>query len=211
MASPGILGRTLALLAAGAAIGFPANGLSVPGPAPSAPPAETTPERASNHPPSSISGTALRDELRQALDERRALQAERAELEKQRKELEDREAELARVREQMKAETARLEDLLAKRAAAEASGAPAAGAPGKPRTAGPSTPAGLAALAKTAKGMKPAEMATVLGQLEPTTAADVLMRMRPADSGAVLAALPPERAAELAAEMTRRPAPREPR
>jgi flagellar motility protein MotE (MotC chaperone) len=167
---------------------------------PACPPAGGEP-RDAHGTPATLTGLALRDELRRARIDRRDLDREREALAAERKALEARAAELAHTRDALKAETTRLEGLL---------GGAGAGGDGSSNVGAgrPVTPAGLESLARAAKGMKPEEMAAVLGRLEPIVAADVLVRMRPADAGAVLAKLPPEQAANLASAMTRRPAPR---
>jgi flagellar motility protein MotE (MotC chaperone) len=61
-------------------------------------------------------------------------------------------------------------------------------------------------LAKTLKGMKPDQAASLLARLERPLAVEILRRMRPADAGVVLEKMKAETAAELFTAMAATPA-----
>src|SRR6185295_9413698 len=112
-------------------------------------------------------------------------------------------AEINKAREGLRADTARLEALLAQRAAAgsapagEAGGADEGGEPGKKK------PTSLDGLAKAMRGMKPEQAAPIISRLERKMAADVLVRMPATDAGKVLGQCKPELAAEIASRTPR--------
>jgi flagellar motility protein MotE (MotC chaperone) len=155
----------------------------------------------------SLTTTALRNELRQSLaepGEPGAPVSERARLEQLA-------GEIAKAREALKQETARLEALIKQRGSCE-SEARASADENNPAAAAAALAAKdmareqLDSVSKTMKGMKPEQAAAVVTRLDHHLAAEVLRRMRPADAGAVLGYLKPELAAELATEIaTRKP------
>ncbi|MFZ5439601.1 MAG: hypothetical protein ACOZQL_06315 [Myxococcota bacterium] len=127
-------------------------------------------------------------------DERAAIQTERVQLEKLK-------AEITEARAGLRAETEKLEALLAKRGEGGTEPAPAAKteptrAEAKPPPPAPK-PQDLDALAKTMKSMKPEAAAALIQRSEPQLAAALLRRMKPADAGAVMDRLKPELAADL--------------
>jgi len=115
-------------------------------------------------------------------------------------------AEIAKARESLKQETARLEALIKQRGSCEEASA----ASGESPTAAAAAAAKAAAreqiesVSKTMKGMKPEQAAAVVSQLDHRLASEVLRRMRPADAGLVMGYLKPELAAELATEIAMR-------
>ena len=146
------------------------------------------------------SGRELAAARKRLEDDRRAFEAEKQTLEKLK-------AEIADTRIQLRAETSRLEKLLAKRTEAggsdaEKSAAPVAEAKPKPP---PNRPPELEALAKTMKSMKPEAAAALLQRTDQTLAAGVLKRMKPAEAGAVMDKLKPDFAADLMALMATMP------
>ena len=163
--------------------------------------------------PPSLATSALRAELWRKpaagpVDERTAARSERARLE-------ELVADIARAREQLRQDTARLEATLQGRrrpAGEQPAGAPVEMGTGEPLQQQP--PAPLAAgptrgqvdvVSKAMKGMKPEQAAAILARLDRGLAAEIVRRMPAADAGAVLAQLKPEIAADLATEIATRP------
>ncbi len=159
--------------------------------------------------PPTLTGTAFRQELSQG---KRVGDLEHPPSERER--MQNLAADLARTREALRAETARLEALI-RQAPAEAGrpvGSPATGAaPPAPLGLGPPggrpvDPSQVELVAKTFRGMKPEQAAALIGHLDRALAAEVLARMRPPDAGAILGLLRPELGAALTTEMANRPA-----
>lgn len=139
---------------------------------------------------------------------RRKLDEDRKELDAERTALERLKAEIADARIQLRAETERLESLLAKREPGADGKAETSVEPEKPKAAPPAPkPQDLDGLAKTMKSMKPEAAAILLMKSEPALGAAVLRRMKPADAGAILDRVRPDFAAELVALMATIPAP----
>jgi flagellar motility protein MotE (MotC chaperone) len=169
---------------------------------PIAPRAAATPEedRTPSIPPA-LSAVALRDELRAAArrraEELRSLAGERARLQKL-------SADIAAARAALLSETALLERKLKEAPPPEKRPA-AATAPARPsapaRRSGPEAKPPAMALAKTLKGMKPNQAASLLSRLERPLAVEILRHMRPADAGALLEKMQAETAAELITAM----------
>jgi flagellar motility protein MotE (MotC chaperone) len=145
------------------------------------------------------SGRELASARKRLDDDRKGFELEKQTLEKLK-------AEIADSRIQLRAETTRLERLLAKRS--EGGGADgekqAPAAEAKPKPAAPRPPE-LDALARTMKSMKPEAAAALLQRTDPTLAAGVLKRMKPAEAGAVMDKLKPDVAADLMALMATMP------
>lgn len=162
-----------------------------PKPAPAPAPAKTQargPE--STVPPPSLTTNALRDELRSSTRRR---QDELAAIARERSRLEKLSAEIATARAALEAETARLDEKV-KKAELGASAATSQAQPFPSRQGGkPPAPT----LAKTLKGMRAEQAATLISRLDRRLAADLLRQMRPADAGGVLEKMKPETAAEL--------------
>lgn len=132
--------------------------------------------------PPSLTGRALAEELRRSSVQRAA---DRAAVQADRMKLEALQREIAEARAGLKEETEKLEALLAATAARRLSGKDAAGQ------------SALDALAKTVKGMKPAQAAAILTRVDRPLAAALLERMRPSDAAQVLAKMEPSTGAEL--------------
>lgn len=156
--------------------------------------------------PPSLTGYALRSELRNA-----ANPADDKTMRSEREKLEQLASDIARSRELLRLETARLEALI-KSVAPDSGGTTVSG--------GTDAMPGLAALlaatkdipkeqidavSKQMKGMKPEQAGQVISRLDRALAAEILRRMRPNDAGAVLGFVKPELAAELATVMATRP------
>jgi flagellar motility protein MotE (MotC chaperone) len=131
----------------------------------------------------SLGASALRDELARRNPERERVEALLA--------------ELARTREALRAETARLEALVQKAAAAS----PAPGPAVEPRP-----PGQVELVSRALRGMPAPQAAAIIGHLDRALAAEVLVRMRPAEAGAILGFTKPELAAALATDIASRPA-----
>jgi len=198
---------------------------AVPGHAPAAATATTTRE------PAGTARSALCAELKKSgrelaasrakLDEdTKALEAERAKLEAERATLEAVATEIAKSREALREETARLEALLKR--APGGPGSPSAAttptgtssAPGAHTGAEPSASAAamdakskqdLDGLAMAVKAMRPEQAATVVARIDRDLGARLLSRMRPADAGAVMQRLEAEVAADLLQQMAALP------
>jgi flagellar motility protein MotE (MotC chaperone) len=141
-------------------------------------------------PPPSLTTNALRDELRSSTRRR---QDELAAIARERSRLEKLSAEIATARAALEAETARLDEKV-KKAELGASAATSQAQSLPPRQGGkPPAPT----LAKTLKGMRAEQAATLISRLDRRLAADLLRQMRPADAGGVLEKMKPETAAEL--------------
>lgn len=145
-------------------------------------------------------GKELAQARKKLEDDRRALDADRLSVEKLK-------AEIADARIQLRAETERLEALLAKRTESPLPEADKQAAPSERPKPTPSIakPQDLDSLAKTMKSMKPETAAALLTKSEPALGAGVLRRMRPADAGAILDRIRPDFAAELLALMATLP------
>jgi len=174
----------------------------------------------SSTPPPSIRAPAFREELglvgkapKEGLSEREQLEALSL--------------DLARAREALRAETARLEQMLKDVEAKKVEGGdktPPQARPGSGAESGtmpigsplaalnafsaeppPSFGTQVMVVSKAMKGMKPEKAAAIMAHLDRTLAAEVLQRMRPADAGAILGFLRPEVGALLASEIVNRP------
>jgi flagellar motility protein MotE (MotC chaperone) len=146
--------------------------------------------------PPSLTSNALRGEMRQSGG---AVEGPRP---TERARLEQLASDITRAREALRADTARLEQMLKSRG--ESGGMPV----GDPLAeGGPAAPPlsekdlqkeQLDSVSKALKGMKPEQAAAIVARLDRLLAAEILRRMRPADAGAVMGQLKPEVAAELA-------------
>jgi flagellar motility protein MotE (MotC chaperone) len=151
-------------------------------------------------PPSTppIKMSALRDEMSHPVhrEERTGTRAEREKLEQLA-------GEIAKAREGLRQDTAKLEALLAARDAFVQAAPPSApaGGDGEP---GKKVPTSLDNLAKAIRGMKPEQAAPIISRVDRKLAADVLLRMPGGDAGKVMGVCKPEVAAELAAEIASR-------
>jgi flagellar motility protein MotE (MotC chaperone) len=146
------------------------------------------------------SGKELAQARRRLDDEKKALEQERAALEKLK-------IEIADSRIHLRAETERLEKLLARRSEAAATeGEKPAAAPERSKPPAPAVrPQELDSLARTIKSMKPEAAAALIQRTDTPLAAAVLKRMKAADAGAVMDRLKPDLAAELMAVMATLP------
>jgi hypothetical protein len=163
------------------------------------------PVRTSAPPPPSLTGSALRQELKQNGGEERggAPLSERAKLEQMA-------AEIARAREALKQDTARLESML--RSGGGGDGRMPVGDPMMEPVASPGGAAAskeamkeqIITVSKAMKGMKPEQAAAIISRLDRVLASEILRRMKPADAGAVMASIKPEVAAELATTIATR-------
>lgn len=134
--------------------------------------------------------------------QRKKLEEERKDIAAQRAELEKLSADITKSRAELRAETEKLEGLLA--------GAPAPSGPARAQLNGAVAQGQLETLAKAVKGMKPEAAAALMQRTDPKLAAQLLQRMKPADAGAVMNHLKPDLAADLLAQMATLPAPRKP-
>lgn len=158
------------------------------------------PARTSGPPPPSLTGGALRQELKQSGGEERggAPQSERAKLEQMA-------AEIAKAREALKQDTARLESMLR-----GGEGRMPIGDGMEPVSVGGAAASKEAmkeqilTVSKAMKGMKPEQAAAIISRLDRVLASEILRRMKPADAGAVMASVKPELAAELATAIATR-------
>jgi flagellar motility protein MotE (MotC chaperone) len=134
----------------------------------------------------------------------------------ERERLEQLAADIAKAREALRVETARLEALL--KASGNCGGGGGIGMlMGDPLSGAPAVSAAslreapneqIDSVSKALKGMKPEQAAAVIARLDRGLAAEVLRRMRPADAGSVMGIIKPELAAELATEIAlRKPTP----
>jgi len=178
-----------------------------------------TVKKPSTHPPS-IRSPALREELGMAAQGPKANLSEREQLEAL-------SLDLARSREALRVETARLEQLMADVESKKAAGGGPAGV--QPRSGSgaesgtmpigsplaalsalnaeppPSFGTQVMVVSKAMKGMKPEKAAAIMAHLDRTLAAEVLQRMPSADAGEILGFLKPELGALLASEIVNRP------
>jgi flagellar motility protein MotE (MotC chaperone) len=187
---------------------------ALPAKAPAVPAVEAKPEpkvkpdkKKDHNIPPSLTTSALRNEVRgQPAEERGG--SERARLEQLA-------ADIARAREALRQDTARLEALLKNGGSGEGRFTPGEGDGATP------TPISLGSremlkeqidtVSRAMKGMKPEQAAPIVARLDRTLAAEILRRMRPADAGAVMGQLKPEVAADLATIIaTKRPITSEP-
>jgi hypothetical protein len=160
------------------------------------------PARSTGAPPPSLTGSALRQELKQNAGEEKggAPLSERAKLEQMA-------AEIAKAREALRQDTARLEAMLR----GGGDGRMPIGDPMNP-VASPGGPAAskeamkeqILTVSKAMKGMKPEQAAAIISRLDRVLASEILRRMKPADAGAVMASVKPELAAELATAIATR-------
>jgi hypothetical protein len=139
----------------------------------------------------------------------------------ERERLEELAAEIARAREALRQDTARLEAMLQKprpgRGAGDGAGAAGEGGDAKLPIGEPLRPSAapepprepfkgqIDAVSRAMKGMKPEQAAAIVARLDRTLGAEILRRMPSADAGAVMGHLKPELAADLATEMATRP------
>ncbi len=156
--------------------------------------------------PPAVTQTGLCAELNRnglsIASQRKKLEEERTDVAAQRAELETLSAEIARSRADLRAETERLEALLAQ--------SPVSPTPARAPLNGAVAQNQLETLAKAVKGMKPESAAALMQRTDPKLAAQLLQRMKPADAGAVMNHLKPDLAADLLAQMATLPAPRKP-
>ena len=142
--------------------------------------------------PPALTGKALAEELKrnakERVSDRAAVQAERLRLEAVVKEIAD-------ARAALREETAKLESV--------------AGRSGKLPGGAQGTNA-LDQLARTVKGMKPAEAAAVLARVDRPLAAAILEKMRPADAAQVIGKMEPSMGAALFGLLARADAGRKP-
>ena len=154
-----------------------------------------------------LTAAALKGELRQSL----VKPGETTGQPSDRVRLEQLAAEIARAREALKQETARLEALIKQvgPCGSEARNSPSESDPAAAAAAAAAKDAAreqLDIVSKTLKGMKPEQAAALVSLLDHRLAAEVIRRMRPADAGALMGYLKPELAAALATEIaTRKP------
>ena len=147
------------------------------------------------------SGKELAQARKRLDDDRKALDADRQALEKLK-------LEISESRLHLRAETERLERLLARRSELPSTEGerPAGTVTDKARPAPPVIrPQELDALARTVKSMKPEAAAALIQKTELPLAAAVLKRMKAGDAGAVMDRLKPDLAAELMALMATLP------
>jgi flagellar motility protein MotE (MotC chaperone) len=158
-------------------------------------------------PPPALSPRALQDELKRASRDRRS---EREQLDAERERLERLAKEIAEARAALKDETRKLEALVAAGTGDRANG----GKPGKPGARlGPGLRSGAGradeeptpvdTLARTVKGMRPAEAAALLTRLDRPLAAAILAKLKPADAAPVVEKLEPGLGAALFALLAR--------
>jgi flagellar motility protein MotE (MotC chaperone) len=159
--------------------------------------------RSSGPPPPALTGSALRNELKQNGGDEKggAPLTERAKLEQMA-------AEITKAREALKQDTARLEAMLR----GGGDGRMPIGDPMMEPVASPGGPAAskeamkeqILTVSKAMKGMKPEQAAAIISRLDRVLASEILRRMKPADAGAVMASVKPELAAELATAIATR-------
>jgi flagellar motility protein MotE (MotC chaperone) len=155
-------------------------------------------------PPPSITGSALRQEIKQNGGEDRgaAPLSERARLEQLA-------ADINRAREALKQDTARLETMLKNGGGGDLRmplGDPTepVASPGGPAASKEAMKEQILTVSKAMKGMKPEQAAAIISRLDRVLASEILRRMKPADAGAVMASIKPELAAELATAIATR-------
>jgi flagellar motility protein MotE (MotC chaperone) len=153
-------------------------------------------ERGPTTTPPSLTTNALRGEMRQGAGGGEGAQtSERARLEQLA-------TDINRARDALRADTAKLEQMLKGRP--EGGGAMPVGDPvaegggGAPLAEKDLQKEQLDAVSKALKGMKPEQAAAIVARMDRLLAAELLRRMKPADAGAVMGQLKPEVAADLA-------------
>ncbi len=114
--------------------------------------------------------------------------------------------ELAKTREALRDDTARLEAMMGDGEGAAPAGTPSGEAPA-PGPAKPAAKNPLDVLAKALRGIKPELAAPIVARLDKRLAATVLLRMPPVDAGKIMGALKPDTAAELATQISMRTTP----
>jgi flagellar motility protein MotE (MotC chaperone) len=171
---------------------------------PAAKPEKKARPRASAPPPPALTGSALRQELKQSGGEDRSAApvSERARLEQLA-------TEITRAREALKQDTARLEAMLHNGGGADMHmplGDPTepVASPGGPAASREAMKEQILTVSKAMKGMKPEQAAAIISRLDRVLASEILRRMKPADAGAVMASIKPELAAELATAIATR-------
>lgn len=112
-------------------------------------------------------------------------------------------ADIAKARDALRQDTARLEALLKGRGGMSMGDGVEGAAPAVP--AKDLSKEQIDTVSKALKGMKPEQAGAIIARLDRQLAVEILRRMRPADAGAVLAQLKPELAAELMTELARKP------
>ncbi len=158
-------------------------------------------QRDESTPASSLTIGAFRDELR-----RSPAEVEKESLKKERTHLDESATAVATAREELRKNTARLEDLLRKVVAAKGTPVDESSPEWDPALAPKPGPGKmpLDVLAKAMRGMRPEQAAPIVSRLSRTLGADLMQRMPPADAGAVMGQMKPEVAAEVAAEIASR-------
>jgi flagellar motility protein MotE (MotC chaperone) len=151
--------------------------------------------------PSSLSGTALGDELRRSAQarqtERQKLEDERKALTAEREKLEKLAAELAAAREELRVETQKLQEASRASAANGSQGGAAAGA----RAVANIGKQQLEDLASAVKSMKPDQAASLISRLDRPLAVALLQKMKPNAVAKVMENLRPDVAADLLSGM----------
>jgi len=151
-------------------------------------------------PPPSITGSALRQEIKQNGGEDKGTPvSERARLEQLA-------ADITKAREALKQDTARLEAMLRNGGELRMplDGTEPVAAPGGPAASREAMKEQILTVSKAMKGMKPEQAAAIISRLDRVLASEILRRMKPADAGAVMASVKPELAAELATAIATR-------
>jgi flagellar motility protein MotE (MotC chaperone) len=172
-------------------------------PAPKKGPA-SKPSRVTAPAPPSLTGSALRQELKQnGGAEERAAGAPTSE----RARLEQMAAEITKAREALKQDTARLQEML--RGGGDGrmpigDGMDAGASLGGAAASKEAMKEQILTVSKAMKGMKPEQAAAIISRLDRVLASEILRRMKPADAGAVMASVKPELAAELATAIATR-------
>jgi flagellar motility protein MotE (MotC chaperone) len=128
----------------------------------------------------------------------------------ERAKLEQLASDITKAREALRADTAKLEQMLKGRGEGMPVGDPLAegGPSATPLSEKDLQKEQIDSVSKALKGMKPEQAAAIVARLDRLLAAEILRRMRPADAGAVMGQLKPEVAAELATTIaTKKPGP----
>lgn len=156
--------------------------------------------------PPSLAPGALREELRKASQQipgdRKQLEEERRQLEEERSRLEALATDLAKARNALREETAKLEEMLQHEPPKRQTQQRAVQAPLQQQAA-PAAPEGdrLDTLAKSIRGMRSEQAAALLTRLPRPLAAGLLLRLRPNEAGPILDKLTPDVAAELVGQV----------
>lgn len=164
---------------------------------------KSKPGRGTPPPPPSITGSALRQEIKQnGGEDKGAPASERARLEQLA-------ADITKAREALKQDTARLENMLRNGGGGDLRmplGDPTepVASPGGPAASKEAMREQILTVSKAMKGMKPEQAAAIISRLDRVLASEILRRMKPADAGAVMASIKPELAAELATAIATR-------